>query len=223
MKRLLIVAEGQTEELFVKKHLQPYLQSQGLMNLVQCHRIKSTGGGLVRFHQLEADLCRDLRGKDVVVSTMIDLYALPGNFPNYHEAMQLSDHLERVEFLENRLKDYLQSKMDIALSHFIPNIQLHEFESLLFASERGFELFDEQVVAFPALQKVMAAYPNPETINDGKETAPSKRMQKLVQGYNKVVDGNAMIERIGMRTVLEKCPHFSKWVNSIIASLAQED
>lgn len=193
------------------------------MNLVQCHCIRSTGGGLKSFRQLEMDLVKDLHEHDAVVSTMVDLYALPVDFPNYQEALRLADHQKRVVFLENSLKEYFQSKLDMNLSHFVPNIQLHEFESLIFSSERGFELFDEKDLSLVEIKKILSMYPNPETINDGKETAPSKRLLRCVQGYNKILDGNAMIERIGFRTVMEKCPHFSAWVNQVVAVLSQKD
>ena len=61
---------------------------------------------------------------------------------------------------------------------------------------------------------------NPEDINDSPETAPSKRMQKLIHGYNKVVYGVSLIEYIGIDIILRKCPHFREWIEKLKVSMA---
>ncbi|MBQ7461916.1 MAG: DUF4276 family protein [Bacteroidaceae bacterium] len=58
---------------------------------------------------------------------------------------------------------------------------------------------------------------NSEDINDSPETTPSKRMQRLIQGYNKVTYG---IEYTGIDVILQKCPHFRKWIETIKAVIA---
>jgi len=68
------------------------------------------------------------------------------------------------------------------------------------------------------LDKIISEYPNPEDINDDPSTAPSKRLKnnQLIKGYNKVIDGNLIILETGIDTILQKCPRFSKWVETII-------
>lgn len=48
-----------------------------------------------------------------------------------------------------------------------------------------------------------------EEINDGKETAPSKRIKKMVFGYSKTVDGIPLSEDIGLKEIREKCLLFN--------------
>ena len=56
---------------------------------------------------------------------------------------------------------------------------------------------------------------NPERINDGKETAPSKRILSIFPNYKKTSDGPAVVESIGMKTLKEKCQHFREWVENL--------
>jgi len=57
---------------------------------------------------------------------MVDLYSYPKNVPGYEEIQSL-DAYERVMGLEESLA------ADIASQRFVPYIQLHEFETLLYA------------------------------------------------------------------------------------------
>jgi len=58
---------------------------------------------------------------------MIDFYALPSDFPNCDACAHLRDPYQRVACVEKALAD------DIKYHRFIPYIQLHEFEALIFA------------------------------------------------------------------------------------------
>jgi hypothetical protein len=64
---------------------------------------------------------------DAWFTTMIDLYALPDDFPGFENCATRGNATDRVECLEERLAQ------DIAHLRFIPYIQLHEFEALLFS------------------------------------------------------------------------------------------
>ena len=52
-------------------------------------------------------------------------------------------------------------------------------------------------------------------MDDGPETAPSKRLQRLFPTYDKVVDGPAVIAAAGLDAVLEQCPHARAWLESL--------
>ena len=60
-------------------------------------------------------------------TTMFDLYRLPDDFPGYEQSKSISDPYLRVMFIERELAK------DIDDYRFIPYIQLHEFEALIFA------------------------------------------------------------------------------------------
>lgn len=59
-------------------------------------------------------------------TTMFDFYALPDDFPCFKKSSHYSDIRERISFIETEFAK------DMGFDAFIPYIQLHEFESLLF-------------------------------------------------------------------------------------------
>ncbi|MBL0107434.1 MAG: DUF4276 family protein [Ignavibacteria bacterium] len=77
---------------------------------------------------------------------------------------------------------------DINELRYIPYIQLHEFEGLLFTKMDGFELIpaiNNDPIKISELQEILINYPNPELINEGSITAPSKRLSNIIPGYRK--------------------------------------
>ncbi|MDE6480579.1 MAG: DUF4276 family protein [Muribaculaceae bacterium] len=62
----------------------------------------------------------------------------------------------------------------------------------------------------------MESFENPEDINSSPEGAPSKRILRIIPDYDKVMYGNIIALEIGLRTILEKCPRFNNWVNTLI-------
>lgn len=220
MKRLVFIVEGETEEAFVNNILRPYFQSCGLYNPLQCFKIKHTQGGMHKYSYVRNDVLNTIYETDVVVTTMFDLYALPNSFPGFDEAQTMENHLDRVIFLETKMREDIESKQGRSFNNYIPYIQLHEFEALVFSSTNGFEaLFEEREMNYKGICEVIDKFPNPEDINDSPETAPSKRMQKLIRGYNKVTYGISLIEYTGIDVILSKCPHFREWIEKLKASI----
>lgn len=216
MKRLVFIVEGETEEAFVNTILRPYFLRCGLYNPVQCFKIKHTQGGMHKYSYVLNDVLNTIYEHDVIVTTMFDFYALPTSFPGYAEAQAITDHLERVIFLEAKMKEDLEAHQGQVFNNYIPYIQLHEFEALVFSSTIGFEaLFEDNEMNFKAIRKVIDGFSNPEDINDSPETAPSKRMQKLIPGYNKVTYGISLIEYTGIDKILQKCHHFNEWIEKL--------
>lgn len=109
---------------------------------------------------------------------------------------------------------------DAVRYRFVPYIQLHEFESLLFIDINAFyrwipkrEFRDEE-----ALKQVISSFPNPEMINDNKETSPGHRLKKLISGYDKVLYGSIIAEEIGIDHMRERAPRFNHWIEKMIDS-----
>ena len=224
MKRLHITAEGQTEESFVKNTLVYFLGDYGISADVRCvltskdkHRkdIKHRGG-MISYAKAKNDIVQWLKeeknNNDVCFTTMFDLYALPDDFPGFNEAKKQVDPYNKVRILEEAFAD------DINDCRFIPYIQLHEFESLLFSCPQKFEIeyIDEQK-AIDELVRIAEEKGNPELINDGAETAPSKRIIKVFPDYenNKPFVGSMMAHEIGMNCLLQSCKHFADWVEKL--------
>lgn len=221
MKRLIIVVEGDTEKEFVDKVLSPYLYSSGLLQ-VDCFKIKHSKGGLTKYQHLKTDLINCVYESNVLVSTLIDFYALPTDFPKYEEAKTIVNKADRLTFLEKAILEDLETEKEQAFSNLVPYIQLHEFEALVFSSIDAIKsLYSNEDAKFSELEQIISAFPNPEDINDSPQTAPSKRLtnDQLIRGYNKVNDGIMIIEEAGIDTVLSKCPRFKTWVETLISKV----
>lgn len=112
-------------------------------------------------------------------------------------------------------------KADIAeelASRFIPYMQIHEFESLLFSNIDVFRRnFDDHEMDFSKLESAIREFTNPEDINSNPNLAPSKRLIEAISGYEKVVYGSCLAEEIGLESIMEKCPLFSQWFSTLRA------
>jgi hypothetical protein len=220
--RLHIVVEGQTEETFIRDLLSQELGKQGIFS--DAHRI-TTGrrggnvhrGGLLSFQHLRKDLelwMKQDAGPGSWFTTMVDLYRLPRNFPGIGESRQITDPIKKVEFLENRFRS------DLNHPRFVPYIQLHEFEALLFSDPKCFS------VAFPnigtelaELQAIRRAFKTPEHIDEGNDTSPSKRICRILPGYVKPLSGPLIARQIGLQKLRAECRHFDKWLRQIETAL----
>ena len=63
------------------------------------------------------------------------------------------------------------------------------------------------------LRRIRIAFPNPEDINEGEHSAPSKRLNSIVPNYSKEIHGIAVARQIGIGKIGEKCPRFRAWLN----------
>lgn len=83
---------------------------------------------------------------------------------------------------------------------------------MLFSSNEGFSNWFENEWVIDELKTIINHYPNPEEINTGSDTAPSKRIIKILeekrQKYDKIAEGNLIAEEIGFEKIMEKCPRF---------------
>jgi hypothetical protein len=212
VKRLIIIVEGQTEEMFVKALLAPYLEKKGLLSVVPIIIATSSQikGGFVNYQHLKNDVLKRIRETDVVISTFVDYFRIPNNIPNYASCQACHNVDERIAYLEKSMKE------DINFPNFIPYIQKHEFEALLFASNTGFENSYEQKT-LTQIAEIINTYSNPEEINSHPNTAPSKRLISIIKPpYEKIIDGNLIALEIGIEAMLEKCPRFRNWIESLI-------
>ena len=218
MKRFVFIVEGETEENFVNEILKPYFISKGIYNELQCFKIKHSGGGVSKYSHIKKDILNTIYEKGVIVTTMFDFYRLPSDFPNFKQLDNTKSHYEQVLFLEREMKSDIEHSQKNKFDNFIPYIQLHEFESLIFSSIGGIEaIYERTEIKYSNLKKIFDDYNNPEDINNGPNTAPSVRLKKLIPGYNKNVMGVEIVKEIGMETLLQKCPKFNKWIQNLLS------
>jgi len=212
MKRLYIIVEGQTEQEFVNSMIAPYLSQNGIYNVVPLliKTSKSGRGGFVNYNHLRNDVKRLLYSSndDFVVTMLVDYFRIP-DVPHKEKWGQKKIHVEQVYEMEKCIGE------DIQDHRFIPYIQMHEFEALLFASNKGFSTYFEENLAMQTAA-IVNAYENPEDINTTPEGAPSKRILSIKPNYQKVIEGNLIALEIGMEQMLSKCPRFKEWIETII-------
>lgn len=211
MKKILVLVEGQTEEKFIKEILSPYLNTKYIYILpiiISTKRTK-TGlkykGGIVSFGQVKSELLKLLKDSSAsLVTTMIDYYGLDKSFPGVGTTNIPSNLYEKIEFLEKLFAN------EIAHKKFFPYYQLHEFETLLFSEQNGFE---KVFKITNELQNIFRDFANPEEINNKPATAPSKRILKIYPKYQKVTDRIMIAKQIGLKKIRQKCQHFDNWIS----------
>ena len=224
MKSILhILCEGQTERDFAKKVLAPYLLPYNIAvhaTLLVTNRKKEAEGGISNYAQVKRDLIilmksnKDGDYEKHYYTTMFDLYALPPNFPGFESAKKDSyNHVQNIETAFEK---------DVDNCHFIPYIQLHEFEALVICNP------DKLKEIYPQAEKEIShmtdawqneAGKNPELVNTHYDKVPSRRLINCMQHkykYNKVSSGIEVTQAIGIDDLRKKCAHFNKWINKLV-------
>lgn len=217
--RLYVTVEGQAEKEFADKALKPHLAGFAIdvrPRVVVTNRKLGKRGGILDFDKIRGDVSRLMKQDahaEARFTTMVDLYALPSEFPGWSEARKRTAARARVLILEQALA------REFADSRFLPFIQLHEFEALLYCDLDELQCriagSEAGIKALRAEVKDMA----PEDINEGATTAPSKRIIHHVPIYerNKVRVGAPAAAAIGLATLRNRCPHFGDWLSKLEA------
>ena len=226
---LVIITEGATETGALPVLLTQYFRSLEFEPVFQTlGRPGHQKGGhkdisvLIKEIELTA---KQFRG--CYISTFFDYYGLNPNWPSVSEAKNKTDlsSLQKVARIETRLtqevNEKIVSKSNVLWAdHFIPYIQLHEFEALLFALPEDMA----NIVAPAGLGKklanefkaISASFDTCEEINDSFDTAPSKRIEALC-AYKKGKSSKAhawqIFKRGNLESVRRACPRFSAWLN----------
>ncbi len=217
--RLHFIVEGQTEEAFVNQTLKPHLGQLSVWVSVRCVMTSRTRGikhrgGLGQYATAKKDITAWIRqdqNSDARFTTMFDLYRLPTDFPCYEDTVQ-GDPYKRVNALEDALGE------DIPDPRFIPYIQLHEFEALLLSDLQKLDSqFYDRGDGILRLVEMTSQFSSPELIDDGTDTAPSKRIINEIpeHGNMKVSAGPIVAEKIGLSRLRSKCTHFGDWLDKL--------
>lgn len=216
MIKILILVEGQTEKDFVRDVLRPHFLNLGIDAKSPIIRTKTNPtckddyGGIVSYKQIVINLKRLFSDTSATaITSMIDFYGLPDDFPGI-SAIQEIDCYKKVKKIEQEFYN------DISTPRFIPYLQLHEFEGLLFTSPLNIaSFFDNEHFIEKQLSQITSEFDSPEHINDGKLTHPSKRIQQIIPDYRKKLDGVKIAKRIGLSKMRDKCPHFNEWISKL--------
>lgn len=102
---------------------------------------------------------------------------------------------------------------------FVPHVVLHETETWVLA---GCDVLGEMMgreAACAELKKAVDALGSPELVNDGPDTAPSKRIIKAVPRYSKTMDGPIIVSELGVEGIRAVCPHADERLSAVEAAL----
>jgi hypothetical protein len=216
MKTIHILAEGQTEETFVRQILGPHLAGSGLfLNPILVITRRDAGssafrGGSVPYGRLKKDILRLLGDSSaVLVTTMLDYYGLGHGFPG-RDTMPADDCYRRVAYLEDAFAS------DVNDPRFLPYLMLHEFEAMLFvAPDQVAALFPKALDAGERLVAIRKGFRTPEEIDERPEACPSARILECLPEYKKTLHGSLAISRIGLARIRMECEHFNYWLTRL--------
>lgn len=222
MARLLIHIEGQTEEDFVNEVLRDNLVGCGYESvsarIVGNNRLRRRRGGIRGWPSVRKDIVNHLRyDQGCIATTMVDFYGLPQKgdsaWPGRAGTAGLSTPKKASKVENALLKDVVEamgSKFDA--KRFVPFVMMHEFEGLLFSDCAAFGRGIGRESLESKFQEIRECFTTPEDINDSPTTAPSKRVEEIIPGYEKPLLGTLAILEIGLTKIRNECPHFAAWL-----------
>lgn len=222
MTRLLVEVEGQTEETFVNEVLAPHLYRLGYTQvgarLLGNARQRDRRGGIRAWAGVRTEILRHLRSDPgALVTTMVDYYGLPATggraWPGRLAAKALP-FAKKAVTVEAALLADVNAALEPRFppDRFLPFVIMHEFEALLFSDCAGFAHAIDRLPLAADFQAIRDQFSSPEEINDSPITAPSKRVEGLVPGYEKPFLGTLAVLTIGLDAIRRECPHFDAWV-----------
>lgn len=208
MIRLAISVEGRTEEEFVKLVLAEHLRAKGVEPqpvLIGKHG-KGNKGGDVTVKRLASEMATLYWSFDAVTS-LVDFYGFRDKDDRSVE--RLERYLLKKVRARIRHREWVETKV-------FPYVQRHEFEGLLFSDVNAFtSVMDAPEESVAELRRIRSQFQTPEDIDDGAETAPSKRIARTTAMYRKALHGPLIAETIGLDAIREECPRFNQWVERL--------
>ena len=216
MINLTVLVEGPTERDFVDEILAPHLRSVGYSS-VSPNLIATKGAGICAWTEAKMNIGVHLR-KNACVTTMVDYYGLPQDWPGRAESGAQPSHL-KADFVERAILEDMRG--EDAAENLIPYVMLHEFEAILFSDCEKFAAAIDLPQLTSAFQEIRDQFPTPEDIDDSREGAPSNRIEALLAQigvvYRKPTVGLRGAMAIGLDAIRAECPHFAKWMDSLEA------
>lgn len=213
---VMAIVEGATEENFINTVLAPYLGYKNIwMHATQISKPGQKGGD-VRFDRVKNDIMRHLKQrKDTIVTLFLDFYGL-AEWPGL-ESVSLNSSPAQIEQIlcyatKLEIKGFLPD-VDVE-GRFIPFFIVHEFETLLFSNSAV--LADGLGIKKQKIDKTLREFNGDlERINNSRETAPSKRIEKWMPSYKKTVNGIPIAAKIGVEQMRRSVPLFDEWITKI--------
>ena len=212
-----MICEGQTEEMFVNELLVPTFLAKDLLLVPALIGRPGHKGGNFKFDRLQTDVKNRLLGeRTAYCTTFFDYYGLPQSFPGK------DIHNSQVDIVAKatRVQDAMTAKLtrligDDAMRRFIPFVQMYEFEALLFSDPIAFARGISNEHLSQNLTDIAEQFDSPEHINNSPQTAPSKRIESLIRGYEKPLMGTLGALEVGLDSMRQKCELFDNWLKQL--------
>ena len=228
MTRLLVSVEGETEELFVYQVLAPHLYARGYTSVVASLMgtaiSRDNRGGVKAWDDVLKDIVNKLRGdRGLIVSTMVDYYGMPRDWPGRDVVPPSGATSSQIaDPIEQGMMDAVVREMGSGFeaSRFVPYVMMHEFEAMLFSDCGRLAVGIGMPALARRLQAIRDGFDTPEAIDDSPDNAPSKRIEGLVDSYQKPQTGILTALAIGIDTIRGECPHFAGWVERLEGAAA---
>ena len=135
-------------------------------------------GGRTSYARVKRDVGLLLKqDRGAYCSTMLDLYGLGAGFPGHPPPAQLSN-IDKVRHVEQAVKQDICEELPDAIRpdlRFIPYLQLHEYEAILFSDPQAFATGINHPNLWRHFQGIRDEFDSPEDINNGPETTSNQR------------------------------------------------
>lgn len=211
MSVVRIICEGDTELRFIRGVLAPHLRA---FNVFAKETLPGEQGGNIKYSRMKPIIVRALKQPRVdFVTTFFDYYGRGRDFPG-DTTRAGGDPESMARQIESEVEARIAAEFgnNFDVRRFRCFITMHEFEGLLFSDPAALARGLKMPGIGPALRDIRDRFESPEHINDSRETAPSKRLLALCEGYDKVIAGNVAAFEVGLDAMKAQCVHFRKWV-----------
>lgn len=219
MVRVYVVVEGQTEIVFVKELLQQPFSNLGIYLHPSLIGKPGHKGGVLSYDRAKRDIIGFLKQeRDTFCTTMFDYYGLPVDLPGLPIKGSYRP-IEKAEIIEQSFKkDIIQTLGNsVNPDRFIPYIQIHEFEALLFSNPQALAKSIYRNDLALEFERIRTLFHSPEDINDNPDTTPAKRIKHLCHEYVKSIHGILAAAEIGISIIRSECKHFDQWLKNLEA------
>ena len=217
MIRVHVICEGQTEEMFVNELLVPTFLAKDLLLVPALIGRPGHKGGNFKFDRLQTDVKNRLLGeRTAYCTTFFDYYGLPQSFPGKDIHDSQVDIVTKATSVQEAMTTELTRLIgDDAMRRFIPFVQMYEFESLLFSDPIAFARGISKEHLSQNLTDIAEQFDSPEHINNSPQTAPSKRIEGLIRGYEKPLMGTLAALEVGLDSMRQNCELFDNWLRQL--------
>ena len=213
---VIVIVEGKTEEIFINSILKEYLSYKDIyMMPIQISKPGQKGGD-VKFSRAVKDIGIHMKQrKDTYVGLFVDYYGLKQDWPGLNQANKKTEPFKIASIINNETHKAVNNELSeySSDSRFIPYVNVHEFEALLFSDPVC--LTSSLKINQSEIDNILKEFGDPEKIDNSPITAPSKRIEDLFPRYKKTSTGITVAKDIGIDRMRDKCKVFNNWINRL--------